>query len=301
MESHFFSPGKLLLTAEYFVLDGALALAVPTKVGQEMTVRKEESNQHIISWNAFHQGKTWLNVLLNFETWSILETNIPEAAAFVQDLLQGIAKRNPRAFQSGNRYHFTTNLQFPPNFGLGSSSTLINNLAEWSGTDAFDLNSEYLKGSGYDIAVAQQKQAILFQNQPEMMVKPVMFEPAFKDDLIFVHLNRKQDSRKGIELYRSQRKNPALIQEFSELTNRFLHAENIGSLENVIREHEVKLSSFLGISGVQNQLFSDYGGAVKSLGAWGGDFVLATKTEGWENYFRSRNFPEIFSWEELIK
>lgn len=30
-----FSPGKLLLTSEYFVLDGALALAVPTIPGQE--------------------------------------------------------------------------------------------------------------------------------------------------------------------------------------------------------------------------------------------------------------------------
>ena len=33
--STIFSPGKLLLTSEYVVLDGALALAVPTKWGQE--------------------------------------------------------------------------------------------------------------------------------------------------------------------------------------------------------------------------------------------------------------------------
>ena len=35
----FYSHGKLLLTGEYLVLDGALALAVPCKLGQSLTVR----------------------------------------------------------------------------------------------------------------------------------------------------------------------------------------------------------------------------------------------------------------------
>lgn len=34
----FKSNGKLLLTGEYLVLDGAVALALPTKMGQIMTV-----------------------------------------------------------------------------------------------------------------------------------------------------------------------------------------------------------------------------------------------------------------------
>jgi len=33
--SRIFSPGKLMLTSEYFALDGTLVLAVPTKLGQE--------------------------------------------------------------------------------------------------------------------------------------------------------------------------------------------------------------------------------------------------------------------------
>ncbi len=300
MNSHFFSPGKLLLTAEYFVLDGALALAVPTKVGQEMTVQTEKSEQNLISWNAFHQGKLWLNMLLNFDTWEIQESNDEKSADFLRNLLKGISECNASAFEAGNFYSFTTNLQFPSNFGLGSSSTLINNLAEWSGTDAFELNHEFLKGSGYDIAVAKEKKTILFSNQPEIFVKPVVFEPAYKDDIVFVHLNKKQDSRKGIELYRSKEKNPALIQEFSDLTERFLEAGDLNSFEKLIREHEGKMSKFLGIQTVQNELFSDYQGVVKSLGAWGGDFVLATKTEGWEHYFRSRNFTDIFNWDDLI-
>ena len=34
----FFSSGKLLITSEYAVIDGACALALPTKLGQSMTV-----------------------------------------------------------------------------------------------------------------------------------------------------------------------------------------------------------------------------------------------------------------------
>ena len=38
----FYSHGKLLLTAEYVVLDGAKALALPTKYGQSLTVKTIE-------------------------------------------------------------------------------------------------------------------------------------------------------------------------------------------------------------------------------------------------------------------
>ena len=36
--SRFYSHGKFLLTGEYLVLKGALALALPLKLGQSMTV-----------------------------------------------------------------------------------------------------------------------------------------------------------------------------------------------------------------------------------------------------------------------
>ena len=38
MEKTFYSNGKLLITGEYLVLDGAKALALPTKYGQYLTV-----------------------------------------------------------------------------------------------------------------------------------------------------------------------------------------------------------------------------------------------------------------------
>jgi len=39
------SNGKLLLTGEYVVLDGALSLALPTTLGQRLTVEKNKTSQ----------------------------------------------------------------------------------------------------------------------------------------------------------------------------------------------------------------------------------------------------------------
>ena len=45
--SSFFANGKLLLTSEYLVLDGAKAFAIPTKKGQSLHVEITEKNDSI--------------------------------------------------------------------------------------------------------------------------------------------------------------------------------------------------------------------------------------------------------------
>ena len=62
-----FSPGKLLLTSEYVVLDGALAFAVPTKLGQEFLFEEIEDEKSLIFWYAFHQEKPWLNAEIDYQ------------------------------------------------------------------------------------------------------------------------------------------------------------------------------------------------------------------------------------------
>jgi len=51
-----FSPGKLMLTSEYFAIDGALVLAVPTKLGQEFFFEEKEDGKLLIFWEAYHSG-----------------------------------------------------------------------------------------------------------------------------------------------------------------------------------------------------------------------------------------------------
>ena len=217
MEHRFYSPGKLLLTSEYFVLDGALALAVPTQLGQELRSKTLPDNATVISWETHVEGNIWFTLEVNYENWVIVKTNDSERAQFILKVLKNIQQLSKTVLQQKDSYVLRSNIEFPSDFGLGSSSTLMNNLAEWSNVDAFQLNEISLGGSGYDIAVAQQKSAILYQNNPKNIQK-IDFKPAFLDELILIYLNQKQDSREGINAFRAQKKSLTLRDEFSEIT-----------------------------------------------------------------------------------
>lgn len=299
MKNHIFSPGKLLITSEYFVLDGALALAVPTRLGQDFYSEEEKDGASMVFWEALHENKPWLSIQIDYKNWEIVQTNLPESAAFILKVLQNVQKLSTEKFHSDSTYKITTNLQFPANYGLGSSSTLMNNLAEWSCIDAFLLNELSLGGSGYDIAVAQEKSAILYQNNPRK-VERVEFNPSFTDDLIFIHLNQKQDSREGIRAFQSQKKSLDLRTDFSEITQKVLQCETLEEFSNLMMLHESKLSEFLGMKTAKEKHFQDCPSFIKSLGAWGGDFVLASKFRDYKNYFFERNFRNIIEWKNLI-
>lgn len=295
-----FSHGKLLLTSEYVVLDGALALALPTKWGQEFFVSEHPDGKSLINWTALHQGKFWLNAIIDYQNGKVVSTNIPESAAFILKVLMKVKELSVFQLKDDSSYSIKTDLQFPANFGLGSSSTLMNNLAQWAEIDAFELNETCLGGSGYDIAVAQERSGILYQNQPERIVKKIDFNPSFKNDLIFIHLNQKQNSREGINLYRSKEKSPQLIEEFSTLTKRILQVQTLEEFSQLMMLHEKKLSEFLGIKTVKEKYFETCPSFVKSLGAWGGDFVMSSKFPGYENYFSGKGFSSVFNYEDLI-
>lgn len=295
---NFRSSGKLLLTAEYIVLDGALALALPTQMGQKLSV--EKNKQDFIHWQSFCKNKLWLDLKIDTNNWEILSANLPDRAHFIRDTLKNISKISPRnCFEQG--LNFTANLEFPAHFGLGSSSTLMTNLAKWANIDAFLLNEISLGGSGYDVAVAMENSPILYQiKNEERFINKVNFLPDFRKDLIFIHLNQKQDSREGIRLYQSKPKSPALIEEFSQLTKSVLEAQNIDDFSYLMELHEENLFRFLGLEKVKNRYFSDCPVFVKSLGAWGGDFVMARKFDDYQNYFQQKGFHTIFDWEEMI-
>ena len=174
--TRFRSNGKLLITGEYLVLDGAMALAVPTKRGQSMLV--EAGPKGTLNWQSFdHNQECWLEVVFELPSLRILSETFTSdsegagnsVAIKLQEVLQ-IAKRlNPDFLVTEDGYVVQSFLQFPRNWGLGSSSTLVNNVASWSSADPFRLQFESFGGSAYDIACAQVDGPIQYQllnNQP---------------------------------------------------------------------------------------------------------------------------------------
>ena len=302
----FYSNGKLLLTSEYLVLDGANALAVPTTFGQSLNVDSVEGSK--LKWTSFnHKDEIW------FEDEFPIEKITPEYAnpkseisKRIIQILSAAKQINPnfllQSTGAKTGYTITTKLDFPENWGLGSSSTLINNIASWSQVNPYELLHATFGGSGYDIACAQHNHPIIYGlNNDTSKVEEVIFNPSFKDQLFFIHLNKKQKSRDGIALYKQNTKDlTSAISEINDLTNQIIQCRNLSDFKEYINNHEQIISKLIKTEPVKKRLFHDYQGAAKSLGAWGGDFIIATGKLNDMNYFKSKGFTTILKYDDMV-
>ena len=306
MKQEFYSNGKLLITGEYLVLDGASALAIPTSYGQWLFIETIEESK--IYWNSIdEEGETWYESQFLIEDIDKLQLiGIQNDKSITDRLIQILSSAkqlNPDFLKEQTGYRITTKLSFPRNWGLGTSSTLINNIANWAKVDAFKLLEKTFGGSGYDIAAAQYNHPISYSlSRGISSVKEVKLPWSFTDQLFFIHLNKKQNSREGISHYKSQNKNKShAIGEISELTAKIISCPTIQEFELLITQHENTISKFINLKTVKKLLFDNYSGAIKSLGAWGGDFILATGRLDDMEYFRKKGFGTIIPFKDMIK
>ena len=305
LNQKFRANGKLYIAGEYTVLDGGLSFAIPTELGQTLKVEYlENSETPKLIWEAFLEDNSlWFLAEFELNPLNLLKSSNAKFASKLWEIFKAIEKLNPDFFRNQTQnIHCRTQLEFPKDWGLGSSSTLTYLLAEFSNVDAFELNNLTFNTSGYDIACASSNSPILYQiTENSRRIEPVKFNPDFKDELFFVYLNQKQDTQVSVsKIYKSKPKNDELVKEISILTQKIVNASNLSEFEKYINQHENLLSQHLEIPKVKDLYFSDYKGSVKSLGAWGGDFVLVTYRLGVENYFQSRGYHTILKLEELM-
>lgn len=302
MKKTFHSNGKLLLTAEYAVLDGALALAIPTRFGQSLEVSPTANKG--IHWKSLDEkGGVWFEANFEIKEERIISENTSDKiVGQLLEILQHTKKLNPEFLNDGLGFNVKTYLDFPRNWGLGSSSTLINNIAQWAKVDPFALLGMGFGGSGYDIAAAQHDVPILFQlKKGKPLIEPVSLSWDFTEKLFFVHLNKKQDSKEGIARYKINPASVSQIEKISEITKEITKCTTLKSFEELLNLHEEIISSIIGLPTIKENLFNDYPCAIKSLGAWGGDFVLATGNENDREYFKEKGFETIIPFAEMIK
>ncbi len=302
MQNTFYSNGKLLITAEYLILDGAKGLALPTVFGQDLVVKKINSPELV--WESFDKNNaTWFKNIYQLPDISIDNSNKEsEIAITLQKILKEARKLNPEFLNTNTGFQVRTKLTFQRNWGLGSSSTLINNIAKWARINAFDLLNNSFGGSGYDIACAENNTSILYQIRNKTpKIEKVNFNPVFRDQLYFIHLNQKQNSRSEIiNFLRNKKEIQAEAKEISGLTIEILNSSTIADFENILKEHEKIIASIVGKKPIQKELFSDYFGQTKSLGAWGGDFILATGNEDTTAYFKNKGFETVIPYNKMI-
>lgn len=299
----FYSNGKLLLTGEYVVLDGALALALPTKLGQSLTI--EPLNKPLIQWKSIDcNNSTWFEDTFFIKKAKVYlkKENDNAVAKRLLQIFKAIEQLNPNFFNTSTGYSITSKLDFPQNWGLGSSSTLINNIAQWTTINAFDLLKLTFGGSGYDIACASHNSPITYQiKESKIEIKDVNFTPSFLDHLFFIHLNKKQNSREGITHYNTNKGNCINeINEISLISSKILACTSLSDFESLLFTHETIIANITQQETVKNRLFKDYKGQIKSLGAWGGDFIMATGSLEDMSYFKDKGYTSILPYKDLI-
>ena len=304
MKKEFYSNGKLLITGEYLVLDGAKGFALPTKFGQNLIVEKGSNKE--ITWKSYDSdGSIWFEDCFSFSEISNEKTS--EKTNSVRNTLLEILREgyllNPDFITNSEGFSVTTTLTFPRNWGLGTSSTLINNIAQWLEIDAFVLLKNSFGGSGYDIACAQNNTPILYRlDNGEPIVDKVAFDPQFAKNLYYVYLDKKQNSKTAIASY-YKNKNSDLAKAINEndaITYEVLTAENSQEFALALKKHEAKMSTILEMQTIKESLFPDFNGVVKSLGAWGGDFVLVVSEENPTDYFEKKGYKTILPYKNMI-
>ena len=303
MQKTFYSNGKLLITGEYLVLDGARAFALPTKFGQNLIVENGTNNE--IIWKSYNIDETiWFQDTISFtEIIENNKTNTETVKSTLTNILHEAYLLNPDFINNSEGYNISTHLTFPKNWGLGTSSTLLNNVAQWTKIDAFTLLKNSFGGSGYDIACAQNDTAIIYSLENNLpIVEQISFKPDFRENIYFVYLNKKQSSKTAINAYYNN-KNENLarnIADNNKLTDAILNAETAKEFALALQKHEIHLSNILEIQTIKEIAFPDFNGVVKSLGAWGGDFVMVISKEDPTVYFTSKGYETILSYDEMI-
>ena len=297
------SNGKILLTSEYLVLDGAKALALPSKFSQSLEVNQTEKKNEIKWTSHDYNGEVWFN-----ETFIISENNFSYKGnnnKFSDKLItifKAIKKLNKSIFTDLG-VDFKTRLEFSKDWGLGTSSTLINNLSLWAKINPYGLLDLTFNGSGYDIACCDKFNPIVYQKiEDKRIIEDSDFNPSFKENLFFIYLGNKQNTSEAIKNYRSHKNEiKNIIPRINSICSSIIKSNTLTEFEKLILEHEKIISKAINLDPIKNILFKDYqNGVIKSLGAWGGDFILVTGNKQNMKYFAEKGYNEIIPYKDLV-
>lgn len=281
--------GKLMITGEYLALKGARCLAWPTKACQVMDVAIMDGPPGNLIWNAADlNGNPWFDALFS-TTGSVeaISASDPDVAGRLAMILNEAIRLSGKNILEQASFQIETQTQWPMEWGLGSSSTLLVNIASWFQINPFELQKQTLGGSGYDIACGLSDDPIIFQRGERLMVGKVQRPAILSEYAGFAYLGQKCDTPSAIRDFENRVMNIDLtsrIDLINRLTYHILDAKSISHVLKAIEIHEETIGFLLGIEPVKRRLFNDFEGMVKSLGAWGGDFIMFVGNKPLEDY-----------------
>ena len=295
-----------MLTGEYLVLDGAKALAVPTKPGQRLQVAITNSPD-VLHWESVDvHGNVWFEGAFTRKSLKKRPAAVHRSPkARLSRLLNSILAMHPLVWPRGRGLQFRATLEFDQTWGLGSSATLSYLLSAFAGANPFTINQNEFGGSGYDIACAGSDGPLVYKLiKGEPIVERIDWNPIWLQACYFVHLGKKQDSREGIRNYRENAGADLYryAEELDDITDALIKATDIETAGEILRKHEALVGYVTHQTPVGKGLFADFNGTIKSLGAWGGDFVLAVPKGQMDvpGYFASHGLTTCYPAQDLL-
>ena len=296
-----------MITGEYLVLAGAKALAMPVRYGQRLTVSSSPAQHIVINWRSYVKEKLWLEASfqgsqLDYQTD---KTSGEQHKNRLRQVLLAAKALNPGFLSENHEWDVRSDIEFDLQWGLGSSSTLISNIAAWAGVDPYELHFKVSEGSAYDIACARSNQALLYtfmgkQKQPE--IQYITFHPVFSSQLYFVYSGKKQSSDESIRSFYKEHASSSDVDAISALSEQMAATTSLLDFIELMDEHERITAKYTALEAVKKTHFPDFPGSVKSLGAWGGDFLLAASPVAPEKiiaYFRNKGLTNIISFNDM--
>lgn len=295
-----YSSGKLILMGEYAVLHGMDALCIPLKAGQTMMV--DSSNDDHIHWSWKYKDRYLADFTLHKESLEVLTCRHGDPSWVIR-LINHIRSKSEDFLKNRGRIIRFDN-QFPPEWGLGSSSATISSVCRYAGVDPFHINEILTGGSGADIAAATANQWFIYRKAQPPVSWSLPFPFRLAHHVWFVYSGSKQATASHIQEVKNTRNtfNISLLPHVNWLVYRFITASALPELSFIVQEHESVISQLI-LKDPVGADFPDFPGKIKSLGAWGGDFLMAVSQQDEafvKNYFATRGYPEVFSWEYFI-
>jgi len=259
---------KILLFGEYLMLDGYLGLAIPLRHGQTLTVepRKKKGIQV--------HGYTVDGLVWQDEVWPSTQSSL---------FHKSLTWLATQWYLPSGDWTLTTQLSYPQHWWLGSSSTFLDLLAQWTGCDPFALYRAVSLWSGYDIACARQKKPLLY-DPLTMDSQAVDLESSLLASMYCVPCGQKQSSDKAIAQYRARSHQGPDQYDRCEFLDGLLYEQTVWWWIQGMTYHDEVIVSLIdqpALMTTQPRIGEiGYG---KWLGAWWWDCFLILSDQGYED------------------
>ena len=148
----------------------------------------------------------------------------------------------------------------------------------------------------------EDKVRLYQKKQNSISIENIIFSPPFIENLYLVYLEKKQNTQTSIINYfniKSDRKD--LIEKVNFITEEIIKCKDLNQFEDLIVEHENIIARATSQEPIQQSVFPTYSqGKIKSLGAWGGDFVLVTSKNNDLSFFKNKGYNTILKLSDLV-